>query len=821
MRFARAGQVVATFVAVLAWAPGAGAKASPGADAAKKHGPAAASVAAVKARSLPDKAQPVAPSAEAPPGEAVAPTDGAPRAAKSATAPLATKPAVAKVAAAKPAVAPAAAPALVDGPAAAPVEPLGPGPGPGDRHVSPGERPRDGEPSRDREPTTGGGVPAPARHVAESVKPQARSYKVGRPPKQPRPTLPDGVTPPSPDGDARRQIAGGPTSEDASGTKGDPELRELGLAERVLFPRPLPGARAGWAWDLPSPVDDGAASIEASGLPRGTAFAPAVTPAEATREAEWLRSLAMPNLPTRLDSRVVKYLKFYRDDPRGRSILRIWARKSGRLAPALKAELAKAGLPTDLVWLSLIESGHNPTIVSPVGAAGLWQFIPESARMYGLTVDRWVDERLDPERATEAAVRYLTDLRTRFGSWELAMAAYNMGHGGLLRVVRKFNTNDFWALSRYEAGLPWETTLYVPKILATAIAMANKKAFGIDDVEQEPPISFDTVSVGPNVDLSDVARAAEVTVEEVRALNASYLSGRTPPVTGAAQRWPVRVPSGRGMTAQQRLAETPRRAALTTEPHVVRFGDTLETIASEYGTSVRELSQRNHVAADERLKAGSVIFVPGASSADASSDPPPEEVIVVPARRFGDATRRRVFYRVLPGDQAADVAQAFGVSPSELALWNALDQSAQLQPGMTLQVLVRPELDLSRVRCLREHEVRVLIAGSEEFFDHFEAQNGRKRLTVTAKKGDTLASIGRKYGMSTAMMERINRVPASSPIDEGDKIIVYAKSETGGARHDAPDLARELSAIAAPMPDLLPPLIPGPAPANGLRTVTP
>src|SRR5690606_34255177 len=104
------------------------------------------------------------------------------------------------------------------------------------------------------------------------------------------------------------------------------------------------------------------------------------------------------------------------------------------------------GLPKDLVWLSLIESGHNPLASSPAGAAGLWQFIPSSGRMYGLTVDRWVDERLDPRRSTRAAARFLSDLYQRFGSWELAMAAYNMGHAGLLRSVRKYNTNDFWRL---------------------------------------------------------------------------------------------------------------------------------------------------------------------------------------------------------------------------------------------------------------------------------------------------------------------------------------------------------------------------------------
>ena len=174
--------------------------------------------------------------------------------------------------------------------------------------------------------------------------------------------------------------------------------------------------------------------------------------------------------------------------------------------------MAKAGLPTDLIWLALIESGYNPTIRSPAGAAGLWQFMPDTARAYGLTVDRWVDERLDPRRATEAAVRLLSDLHRRFGNWELAMAAYNMGHGGLSRAIRKFNSNDFWELSRHEAGIPWETTLYVPKIFATAIVMNNPRAFGIGGVTPSGPEPFDIVRVAPGVLLSRVAAAAEVSV---------------------------------------------------------------------------------------------------------------------------------------------------------------------------------------------------------------------------------------------------------------------------------------------------------------------
>ena len=129
----------------------------------------------------------------------------------------------------------------------------------------------------------------------------------------------------------------------------------------------------------------------------------------------------------------------------------------------MRRVLREQGLPEDLIWVSLVESGFDPAIRSPAGAAGLWQLMPDGARIYGLVVDRWIDERLDPERSTDAAARYLADLHRRFGAWELALAAYNMGYGGLLAAIRKYNTNDYWELSRFESGIPFETALYVPR----------------------------------------------------------------------------------------------------------------------------------------------------------------------------------------------------------------------------------------------------------------------------------------------------------------------------------------------------------------------
>ncbi len=611
-------------------------------------------------------------------------------------------------------------------------------------------------------------TPAPA--VTESKPSSKTAHQKGRPPAKPSATLPAGAARSAPDESAREHITGGvPTDDAIRRGKDDPELNSLREAERVLFPRPLAGVELGF--DFAVRAGSGP-EVDASGLPSG-APSGADTAATSASDATWLRSLTQPDLPVRYDERVVRYLRFYRDTPSGRAIARTWTKKAGRFAPAIKAELGRAGLPTDLVWLSLIESSHNPTIASPAGAAGLWQFMPDAARSYGLTVDRWVDERLDPERSTQAAIRYLSDLYRRFGSWELSMAAYNMGYGGLSRAVRKFNTNSFWELARYEAGIPWETTLYVPKILATALVMNNRRAFGLDGVSVDTAQGFDTVVVGPSVPLSEVARAVSVAPAVIESLNPQFLAGRTPPAAPGAPRgsYRVRVPAGSGTNWTSARVSSDDGL----EPYVVKAGETMERIARARGTSERDLREKNRVAADEVLAAGTVLLVPRVTRLFQEPDPTTDaEVVVVPARPI-DYPGKRVFYRVVSGDTAAGVAAAFKVRLEQLADWNALDPQARLEPGMSLQVFVGNDADLSKVLHVPEAHARMLVAGSPEFCAYFEGQNGKNRLVIAARDGDTLTTIGKRYGMTVGQMERVNRRGRGDQLAVGDRVVVYTE----------------------------------------------
>ncbi len=645
-----------------------------------------------------------------------------------------------------------------------------------------------GAPATEKAPKASAAVAAPTA----PVKPAYQKTKV---PKVPAPVLPEGAPLTEPDDAARRAIANGPSADQIAEGPEDEQLAQLRDAEAVLFPKTVRGIRPGWSWDLPEPREDGEAA-RGIGLPLTPQAGP--EPSGAQPSAEWLRSLTMPDLPVRLDRRVVTYLEFYRDSERGRAIAAIWAKKSGRYVAAMKAEFRRAGLPTDLVWLSLIESGHNPTIKSPVGAMGLWQFMAPSARMYGLTVDRWVDERRDPARSTQAAVRFLQDLYQRFGSWELAMGAYNMGYAGMSRAIRKYNTNDYWTLSRLEGGIPWETTLYVPKIFALAIVMNNREAFGLDKIPEDPTVSFDTILVAPATPLEDVAKAAEVSVSDLRDLNFSFVADRTPPVeaSSSAQRFAVKVPRGKGERALSRLGKTQKAEKLGS--YRIKFGDTLTDIAAELGSDEPTLQRLNALEKNEKLEQGSVLVAPGARGVL----PRASEVVVVAVDVAPTTKSRRVFYRVRDTDSLAEISEAFGVSVRELSNWNALDEGARLGEGMVLQILVPKDSALADVRHLEDGQARALLAGSAEFHEHFEGLEGRKRVQVVVGRGDTLWSIGQRYGMSVGSMERINRRSRDTKLVPGEILVVYTDRNVSGV--DRRLAAEDLPKVVAPQPDALP-----------------
>jgi membrane-bound lytic murein transglycosylase D len=628
----------------------------------------------------------------------------------------------------------------------------------------------------------------------------------------------------------RHLVAGGPTDDDVAAGVESPELRALKEAERELFPPASPAPGDPWPTELPSPLSatEDAPRVHATGLP--PAPPPSAPPlAEGGRDLSWLSQLQMPDLPVRWDARVVRYLEFFKDDPRGRQVLAIWTRRAGRYRELVRRTLRKKGLPEDLMWLGMVESTFDPAARSVAGAMGLWQFMPDTGRAYGLSIDRWADQRLNPEAATEAAADFLADLHRRFGSWELAIAAYNMGYWGVAGSVRKYNTNDFWVLSRLEAGMPWETTLYVPKILAAAIVGRNPQVFGTSDLPCDAPLEGEPVSVPPGTALAAVAQAVGCSTKEIEQLNPELRASRTPPAQppakdapkGAppdptANDYPVRVPVGRSATGALALARL-RTGQPALQRYVVRFGESLEQIAATQRVPLAKLVELNAISPGEVVRGGTVLLVPvgtspspapppSAAAASATASAPPvkddkQAIAVVPADIFVYPDRRRVFYRVTTGDTLREIADTFRVTIDEVRRWNDLDPAARLQDGMTIQLFVPSDADLSHAMVLGENDVRVLPVGSDEFFAYWESLKGRRRLTLTARDGETLAMIGNRYGMTPGMMERINHRSRGERLAAGDAVVVYAPEARAGAGTVAPIVDPGAPQPNGPLPD--------------------
>lgn len=655
------------------------------------------------------------------------------------------------------------------------------------------------------------GIPADAQPPApKPAKPAAKTHPAaakalpkpllqGKPRKGPYKRTRKPGAPGEPNEATRRAIAGV-----GHNVRESPELRAMRELDRLLFPGRAPSSGSAWLAEGTPLLDRGEPEVIASGMPpeaKLSAHAP-----EPARDLAFLHKLAMPDIPVRWDARVVRYLDFYKNNPRGKAMVASWLKKSGRYGGAIRRALREHRLPEDILWLALIESGFDPTVTSPVGAAGLWQFMPDGARIYGLTVDRWIDERLDPERSTVAAARYLTDLYARFGTWELAFAAYNMGYGGLLASIRKYNTNDFWELSHVESGMPLETALYVPKIVAMAIVARNRATFGLADIELDPAVEFDAVSVHPGVTVQSVALASGATTSKLAELNPELLAGRTPPVAPAdgRGRWTVRVPVG---TASQAARSLPKHAAA--EPkvvrHVVRWGESLDEIAARWHTTRGTIASLNALRRDESLRPGTVLLAPAPRPEDLD-DPyrdlaRDKPVVVVPPVAFSYPERRRLFYRVMHGDTLRDLPGVFGVTAGELCRWNALDPSATLHDGMTLQVYAPSGHVPADALVLAEKDAKVLSVGSREFFAHFEGLRGRTRLEHVAKQGETFRTVARRYGLSVAQLERINGRARSSHLSVGDKLTVYvASNRLGPAELAAAQKAEAEAEIAVANP---------------------
>jgi len=394
-------------------------------------------------------------------------------------------------------------------------------------------------------------------------------------------------------------------------------------------------------------------------------------------------------IPLLMNADVEKEIRSFQTVERG-FFLRSYQR-SGLYLPAIFKQLEEAGMPKELAWLPLVESGFQVHVLSRARALGLWQFIPSTGYKYDLKRDRWIDERMDVEKSTRAAIAYLKELHDLFGDWMTVLAAYNCGEGRVLRVISKQHINyldHFWDLYRQ---LPHETARYVPRFLATLHIIRNPKKFGMDLAENpDKPIPYEVVKAGKCMRLEDIAKHLSISKDVMLSLNSELRLQMTP-----EQEYDLRVPKGTGKTflgvsEQIPKWEPPRLASKRFIRHRVRKGETLGRLAKRYHVSRQDLASANHMSVKRALRVGQRIRIPiddyrpvvsGAKSKKKSKK--------ARAAAATAETGKILRYKVKKGDTLQSLAARFHMSVTEIKELNGL-KGSKIRVNQIIKVKSRP-----------------------------------------------------------------------------------------------------------------------------------
>ncbi|GEM_PF-262798 len=434
------------------------------------------------------------------------------------------------------------------------------------------------------------------------------------------------------------------------------------------------------------------------------------------------------DIPVVWNDRVKEKIVYFQTDLR--EPFSEWLKRSGRYIPMIQEVLASKGLPLDLAYLPLIESGFANSAYSWAHAVGMWQFIKSTGRIFGLEVNWWVDERRDPEKSTIAAADYFTSLYRKFGNWELCLAAYNCGDGRIKRTIEKQGTDNYW-----ELDLPTETKNYVPLYLAALIIAKDPAAYGFN-IEYNQPLEFESIIVTEPSNLEIIAQCTDTSLSFIQSLNPEVLRYCTPPDVTS---YKVRVPKGKADGFKERYAAVPQSEKTVWARHKVKKGETLSEIAIHYGTTVANLTESNKLKSAHQLRIGQELVIPVSAAAAkslASKGTPATPAIATVNSSDNGYSNSHV---VKKGDTLSDIAAKNGVSLEDLLLANSLKRGSVIKPGMRLKIPV-----------------------------------GRSSTSYIVCSGDTPGKIAARFGVSTSDLLEWNDLDSRSTIFPGQKLTVLA-----------------------------------------------
>ncbi len=508
----------------------------------------------------------------------------------------------------------------------------------------------------------------------------------------------------------------------------------------------------------------------------------------------------LETVPPEMQPKVEQWIAYFQG--KGRPHMERYLGRSTRYIQLMKRIMKENGLPEDLVYIALIESGFSSRATSRAAAVGYWQFIKGTGRRYGLEINSYVDERRDPVLSTQAAAEYFKGLYSVFGSWYLSMASYNVGENRVKREVMTYFTRDFWELAP-KRRFPKETVNYVPKFIAARLIARNPDKYGFSELELEKPLEFELIKVDRAINLRQMATHMGMDYEDFKLMNPKFKGEIAPTKSNAGLE--LRVPVGQSaqalVAAQSSFSDKVEFIADAgeTETYRVRSGDSLYTIARKYHTTVAYLRDSNDLKAGKKLRIGMRLQVPDRGGSSRSTHKTSAVAVtkekIVKVEKIEKAaedtetaasnpefvTKTGVFYIVQPGDTLSAIADEYDSSIAELKRMNKLGKGSMIKVGIKLHVPKDDGMPKSLEDGGSVSKAILPQLSSPEEASPLANANQSGEINHTVKAGENLSAIAKRYGVTVSELRQANNLKRKTKINSGMTLVIPLKSRPSGS----------------------------------------